>query len=93
MRSGPGRATSVRISDLRNTVVFWLMIIFGAFGLLAPRNNLSIIAVILCAVSLSSAVLVILDQPPVWRFFAVSSEDMREALVTILAPSTTSPTP
>ena len=67
--------------------VFWLMIIFGAFGLLAPRNNLSTIAVIFCAVSLSSAVLVILDlSHPYSGFFSISSEDMRGALADIVAP-------
>ena len=68
-------------------LVFWLMIIFGAFGLLAPRNNLSTIAVVFCAVSLSSAVLVILDlSHPYGGFFSVSSEDMRGALANIMAP-------
>ena len=67
--------------------VFWLMIIFGAFGLLAPRNNLSTIAVISCAVSLSSAILVILDlSHPYSGFFSISSDDMREALASIMAP-------
>lgn len=68
-------------------LVFWLMIIFAAFGLLAPRNNLSTIAVIFCAVSLSSAFLAILDlSHPYGGFFSISSEDMRGALATIMAP-------
>jgi hypothetical protein len=68
-------------------LVFWLMIIFAAFGLLAPYNNLSTIAVIFCAISLSSAVLVILDlSHPYGGFFSISSEDMRGALADLVAP-------
>ena len=42
-------------------LVFWLMIIFASFGLVAPRHSLSLISIALCAVSLSTAIFVIFD--------------------------------
>ena len=66
-------------------LVFWLMIIFACFGLVAPRNSLSIITIGLCAVSLSSVILVILDlSRPYEGFFAIPSATMRAALASML---------
>jgi hypothetical protein len=42
-------------------LVFWLLILFGSFGLRAPPNTLSIIVIALCAISVTSAIFVILD--------------------------------
>ena len=62
-------------------LMFWLMIIFGSFGLVAPRTSLSVIVIVLCAVSLSSVIFVILDlSRPYQGFFAISSDTMRTAL-------------
>jgi hypothetical protein len=83
------------IEDARNelfepfyqVLVFWLMIIFGCFGLVAPRNSLSATTIILCAVSLSSVIFVILDlSTPYEGFFSIPSTTMRSALATMLAP-------
>jgi hypothetical protein len=68
-------------------LVFWLVIIFAAFGLVAPRNSLSLLGVILCAVSLSSAIFVISDlSHPYGGLFTISSADMRAALASMMAP-------
>jgi hypothetical protein len=83
------------IEDARNelfepfyqVLVFWLMIIFGCFGLVAPRNSLWVITVVLCAVSLSSVIFVILDlSRPYQGFFSIPSTAMRSALTEMLAP-------
>ena len=67
-------------------VVIWLMIIFGLFGLVAPRNALSIITIVLSAISLSSVLFVILDlSAPYGGFFSISSVTMRAALNSMLS--------
>jgi hypothetical protein len=69
-------------------LAFWLMIIFGCFGLVAPRNSLAVITIALCALSLSSVVFVILDLSSLYDgYFSISSMGMRRALATMLRPS------
>ena len=66
-------------------LVFWLMVIFASFGLIAPRHSLSVISIGLCAVSLSIAIFVIVDlSHPYDGLFAVSSDTMRAALASML---------
>jgi hypothetical protein len=66
-------------------LVAWLMIIFALFGLVAPRNTLSIITIVLAAVSLSSVIFVILDlSAPYGGFFSIPSITMRTALDAML---------
>jgi hypothetical protein len=66
-------------------LMFWLMIIFGCFGLIAPRTSLSVIVMVLCAISLSSVMFVILDlSQPYQGYFAISSTTMRTALANML---------
>ena len=68
-------------------LVFWLMIIFASFGLVAPRHSLSMISIVLCAVSLSTVVFVIFDlSRPYDGLFAMSSAPMRTALDSMLRP-------
>jgi hypothetical protein len=68
-------------------LVFWLMVVFAIFGLLAPRNAISLIGIVLCAVSLSSAVFVITDlSHPYGGLMSISSTAMRVALAQMLAP-------
>jgi hypothetical protein len=68
-------------------LVFWLMIIFASFGLVAPRHSLSAISIALCAVSLSTAMFVIFDlSRPYDGLFAISSAPMRMALDSMLRP-------
>lgn len=62
-------------------LVFWLVIVFASFGLSAPRAVLSYITIALGAVSIASAIFVILDlDTPFDGFFQVSSAPMRHAL-------------
>jgi hypothetical protein len=42
-------------------VVFWLMIIFGSFGLFAPRNATVVAVLFLCAVSVAGSLFLILE--------------------------------
>jgi hypothetical protein len=63
------------------------MIIFASFGLLAPRDSLSLISIALCAVSLSTAIFVIVNlSRPYDGLFAVSSATMRTALDSMPRP-------
>ncbi|GGD55181.1 DUF4239 domain-containing protein [Caballeronia grimmiae] len=62
-------------------LVGWLLIIFLCFGLIAPRNALSLVTITLGALSIASAVLVILDlDTPFSGPIMIHSEPMREAL-------------
>lgn len=62
-------------------MVFWLMVIFACFGLTGPRNGLVITMIVLCALSIASAVFVILDMDtPFSGPIMISSDAMRGAL-------------
>jgi hypothetical protein len=67
-------------------LVVWLMIIFAIFGLVAPRNIVSLIGVVLCSISVSLAIFVIgsLSHP---YFIAFPSDYMRAALASMMGPS------
>jgi hypothetical protein len=80
-------ARSVLFEPFYQVLVFWLMIIFGCFGLVAPRNSLSAITIMLCALSLSSVIFLILDlSRPYEGFFHIPSTSMRIALAAMLGP-------
>ena len=67
-------------------LVLWLMIMFVCFGLVAPRNALSMSIILLCATSLSSVIFVILDlSRPYGGFFNIPSATMRAALDSMLS--------
>jgi hypothetical protein len=62
-------------------LVSWLCVIFGTFGLLAPRNGTVMFFFLLCALSASGAVFVILEMDtPLTGIVKVSVTPMREAL-------------
>jgi hypothetical protein len=62
-------------------LVGWLLIIFLCFGLIAPRNALSLVTITLGALSIATAVLVILDlDTPFSGPIMVRSQPMRDAL-------------
>ena len=62
-------------------MVFWLVMIFGVFGLTSPRNRVVYAALLMCAVSVSSAIYLILDlDKPLDGLINVSSAPMRSAL-------------
>jgi hypothetical protein len=63
-------------------LVFWLAVLFGAFGLIAPPNTTVVTVMALCALSVTVAVFVILDlDEPYGGLFGIPSTDMRNALV------------
>lgn len=62
-------------------LTFWLVIVFAIFGLSSPRNGLVYATVLLCALSISSSILLILEfNTPLSGLIKVSSEPMRDAL-------------
>lgn len=59
----------------------WLCVIFGTFGLFAPRNHTVLFFFLLCALSASGAIFVILEMDtPLTGVVKVSVTPMREAL-------------
>jgi hypothetical protein len=62
-------------------LTFWLFVIFLSFGLIAPRNALALVTITLGALSIASAVYVIVDlDTPFTGPIVVSSQPMRDAL-------------
>jgi hypothetical protein len=62
-------------------MVGWLALILGSFGLFAPRNVLAILALLLCALAVSSAVFLILElDQPFDGMIRISSAPLRAAL-------------
>jgi hypothetical protein len=62
-------------------MVFWLALILGSFGLFAPRNPTAVLSLAVCAVAVSSAVLLILElDHPFGGIIQVSGEPLRRAL-------------
>ncbi len=68
-------------------LVFWLMVIFVCFGLNAPRTGFVFMTIALCALSISSAVFVMLDMDtPFSGVLIISSQPMRNAYADITRP-------
>lgn len=62
-------------------VVTWLSLIFTGFGLFAPRNGTVVVALFLCALSVSGAVFLILEMDrPLDGIVKISDAPMRTAL-------------
>ncbi len=62
-------------------LVLWLSIIFGTFGLFAPRNGTVIAALLMCALSTSGAIFLIQEMStPLDGIVKVSIAPMRDAL-------------
>jgi hypothetical protein len=65
-------------------LVFWLTALFVGFGLFTSRNLIAVAALCVCALTVSTAVFLILDMDqPVGGFMKISSEPLRKALVVI----------
>ena len=63
------------------TLTFWMCVIFLSFGLIAPRNALALVTITLGAVSIASAIYVIVDlDTPFTGPIVISSGPMRDAL-------------
>src|ERR1700761_733288 len=59
----------------------WLVIVFAVFGVIAPRNVVVYVTILLCALSFSSAIFFILEfDGPIDGFIYVSSDSLRDAL-------------
>ena len=66
-------------------LVFWLMILFASFGLRTAPNPMVLAIIVLCALSVTSAVFVILDlNEPYGGLFGIPSESMRNALTDMM---------
>ena len=65
-------------------LVSWLAIIFTTFGLFAPRNATVVAALFVCALSVSGAILLILEMNgPFSGLMKISSAPMRDALANL----------
>jgi hypothetical protein len=66
---------------LTGALVFWLMLSFAAFGLMAPRTKLALATLSLCAAGLAIGVFVMADYAtPFGGLIFVSSEPLESAL-------------
>ena len=62
-------------------LLFWLTMLHMSFGLFAPRNATVLVVLLLCALSVSGAVFLILEMNhPLSGFIKVSSAPMLKAL-------------
>jgi hypothetical protein len=62
-------------------LVFWLSVIFASFGLMAPPNPTTIATLLLCAMSVSGAILLILElDRPFDGLIQIPSTPLRNAL-------------
>lgn len=62
-------------------LVFWLTVLFISFGLFSPRNGTVIVVLIVCALSVASALLLIVDMSePFTGLFQISNTSLRGAL-------------
>jgi hypothetical protein len=60
---------------------FWLAMIFMAFGLLSPRNSTVVATLLICAVSVSGAIFLLLEmEQPLQGLMKVSSDPLRKGL-------------
>ena len=62
-------------------LTFWLTVLFVQFGLLAPRNITAITALLICAISMSGAIYLILElNQPLEGLIRISSAPLHKAL-------------
>jgi hypothetical protein len=62
-------------------LLFWLTITFVSFGLFAPRNHSVVSVLLVCALSVGSAVFLVLEMDaPFDGLLKVSPEPLRQAL-------------
>ena len=62
-------------------VVFWLTLLFASFGLFAPRNVISVLVLVLCALAVAGAVEMVLElEQPFGGVLHISQQPMRHAI-------------
>jgi hypothetical protein len=65
-------------------LVFWLTALFVGYGLFAPRNIFAVTALSVCALTVSTALFLILDMDqPLVGFMKISIEPLRNAMAII----------
>jgi len=75
-----GAGSSVPVPFLV-VVVFWLTVIFGSFGIFAPRNATVIAVLIVCALSVACSIFLILEMDQPFRgVMKISSTPLRFTL-------------
>jgi hypothetical protein len=75
-----GEGSSIPIPFLA-ILVFWLTVLFVSFGLFAPRNATVLAVLLVCSLSVASALFLIVDlDQPTKGLFQISSAPMRKAL-------------
>jgi hypothetical protein len=63
-------------------LVFWLVVIFGTFGLFSPRNATVIIVLLVCIVSTTGSLYMILElDQPYHGLIKISSAPLHTALM------------
>ena len=78
-----GGGTSVPLPFLV-VLLFWLTITFASFGLFAPRNSTVIAVLLVCALSVASAVFLILEMDgPFDGLLKVSADPLRYAVTSL----------
>jgi len=62
-------------------LIFWLTVLFLSFGLLAPRNGTVVAVLLICALSVSSVVFLVLEMDrPLDGVIRASNAPLRKAL-------------
>ena len=62
-------------------LVLWLSVLFGSFGLFAPRNATVLTALLICAIAVASSIFLILEMnQPLAGLIKISSAPLRYAL-------------
>lgn len=66
---------------LLGVMVFWLAISFASFGLFSPRNTTAVVALMICALAVSSALFLILElDRPFQGMIQISSAPLHKAM-------------
>jgi hypothetical protein len=77
-----GSAQSTLSWPFVSVMIGWLVLVFAIFGLSAPANGAVYAVIVLAALSLSTALWLIVDfDAPLTGLLKVSSDPMREALI------------
>ena len=62
-------------------LVFWLTVVFGSFGMFAPRNMSVVAALFVCSLSVAGAIYMIVEMDePYGGFIKISSKPVRAAI-------------
>jgi hypothetical protein len=62
-------------------LIFWLSVLFVSFGMFSPRNGTVIVVLLVCAISVASALLLIVDMSePFTGLFQIPSNSLKNAL-------------